>query len=48
MRVLEVMQDNTTGTMQQGIVTNHKSLQEHENNPKSLQKQHGYKSKYFK
>ena len=29
--------------MQQGIGTNHESLQMHENNPKSLQKQHGYK-----
>ena len=43
MRVLEVMQDKTTSTMQQGIGTNHESLQMHENNPKSLQKQHGYK-----
>ena len=42
-RVLEVMHDKTTSTMQQGIGTNHKSLQMHENNPKSLQKQHGYK-----
>ena len=31
--------------MQQGIGTYHKSLQMHENNPKSLQKQHGYKFK---
>ena len=46
MRVLEVMHDKTTSTMQQGIGTNHKSLQMHENNPKSLQKQHGYKSIY--
>ena len=30
MRVLEVMQDKTTSTMQQGIGTNHKSLQMHE------------------
>ena len=44
MRVLEVMHDKTTSTMQQGIGTNHKSLQMHEKNPKSLQKQHGYKS----
>ena len=44
MRILEVMQDKTTSTMQHGIGTNHKSLQVHENNPKSLQKQHGYKS----
>ena len=44
-RVLEVMQDKTTSTMQQGIGTNHKSLQVYENNPKSLQKQHGYKFK---
>ena len=44
MGVLEVMQDKTTSTMQQGKVTNHKSLQVYENNPKSLQKQHGYKS----
>ena len=43
MRVLEVMHDKTTSTMQQGIGTNHKSLQNYENNPKSLQKQHGYK-----
>ena len=43
MRILEVMQDKTTSTMQHGIGTNHKSLQVHENNPKSLQKQHGYK-----
>ena len=27
MRVVEVMQDKTTSTMQQGIETNHKSLQ---------------------
>ena len=45
MRVVEVMQDKTTNTMQQGIGTNHKSIQMHENNPKSLQKQHGYKFK---
>ena len=38
MRVLEVMQDKTTSTMQQGIGTNHKSLQVHENNPKKLTK----------
>ena len=38
------MQDKTTSTMQQGIGTNHKSLQVHENNPKSLQKQYGYKT----
>ena len=38
------MQDKATSTMQQGIGTNHKSLQVHENNPKSLQKQHGYKA----
>ena len=44
MRILEVMQDKTTSTMQYGIGTNHKSLQVHENNPKSLQKQHGYKA----
>ena len=44
MRVLEVMQDKTTSTMQQGIGTNCKSLQVHENNPKNLQKQHGYKA----
>ena len=46
MRVLEVMHDKTTRTMQQCIGTNHKSLQVHENNPKSLQKQHkhGYKT----
>ena len=44
MRVLEVMQDKTTSTMQQGIGTNHKSLQVHENNLKTLQKQHGYKT----
>ena len=43
MRVLEVMHDKTTSTMQQAIGTNHKSLQNYENNPKSLQKQHGYK-----
>ena len=43
MKVLEVMQDKTS-TMQQGIGTNHKNLQVHENNPKSLQKQHGYLS----
>ena len=43
MRVLEVMQEKTTCTMQQGIGTNHKSLQVHENNSKSLQKQHGHK-----
>ena len=42
MRVLEVMHDKTTSTMQQGIGTNHKSLQMHEKNPKNLQKQHGY------
>ena len=46
MRVLEEMLDKTTSTMQQGIGTNHKSLQVHENNPKSLQRQHGYKTKY--
>ena len=46
MRILEVMQDKTTSTMQQGIGTNHKSLQVHENNPKSLQKQHGYKTQH--
>ena len=46
MRVLEVMHDKTTSTMQQGIGTNHKSLQIYENNPKSLQKQHGYKPKH--
>ena len=46
-RVLEVMHDRTTSTMQQGISTNHKSLQMHENNLKSLQKQHGYKNKVF-
>ena len=44
MRVLEVMQDKTISTMQQGIGTNHKSLQVLENNPKSLRKQHGYKT----
>ena len=44
MRVLEVMHDKTTSTMQQDIGTNHKGLQVHENNPKSLQKQHGYKT----
>ena len=44
MRVLEVMQDKTTSTMQQGIGTNHKTLQVHENNSKSLQKQHEYKT----
>ena len=44
MTVLEVMHDKTTSTMQQDIGTNHKSLQVHENNPKSLQKQHGYKT----
>ena len=38
------MQDKTTSIMQQGIGTNHKSIQVHENNPKSLQKQHGYKT----
>ena len=43
MRELEVMQDKTTSTMQQGIGTNRKSLQMRENNPKSIQKQHGYK-----
>ena len=32
-RVLEVMHDKTTSTMQQGIGTNHKSLQMHENKP---------------
>ena len=32
---------------QQGIGTNHKSIQMHENNPKSLQKQHGYKPKHI-
>ena len=47
MRVLEVMHDKTTSTMQQGIGTNHKSLQMHENNPKSLQKQHEYKQNYI-
>ena len=47
MRVLEVMQEKTTSTMQQGIGTNHKSLQVHENNPKILQKQHGYKYKSY-
>ena len=45
MRLLEVMQDKTTSTMQQGIGTNHKSVQVYENNPKSLQKQHGYQKK---
>ena len=44
MRVLKVMHDKTKSTMQQGIGTNNKSLQMHENNHKSLQKQHGYKS----
>ena len=44
MRVLEVTQDKTTSTMQQGIGTNYKNLQVHENKPKSLQKQHGYKT----
>ena len=44
-RVFEVMQNKTTSTMQQGIGTNHKNLQVHENNPKSLQKQHGYQKK---
>ena len=43
MKVLEVMHNKTTSTMQQGIGTNHKSLQMQENNPNSLQKQHGYK-----
>ena len=33
MRVLEVMHDKTTSTIQQGIGTNHKSLQMHENKP---------------
>ena len=42
-KVLEVMHDKIASTMQQGIGTNHKSLQMHENNPKSLQKQYGYK-----
>ena len=46
MRVLEVMHDKTTSTVQQGTGTNHKSLEMHENNPKTLQKQHGYKSIY--
>ena len=32
-RVLEVMHDKTTSTLQQGIGTNHKSLQMHENKP---------------
>ena len=32
-RVLEVMHDKTTSTMQQGIDINHKSLQMHENKP---------------
>ena len=32
-RVLEVMHDKTISTMQQGIGTNHKSLQMHENKP---------------
>ena len=44
MRVLEVVQDKTTSTMQQRIGTNHKSLQVHENNPKSIQKQQWYKN----
>ena len=47
-KVLEVMHDKTTSTMQQGIGTNHKSLKKHENNPKSLQKQHGYKIPKYK
>ena len=46
MRVLEVMHDKTTSIMQQGIGTNHKSLQMHENNPKSLQSNMGTNSKY--
>ena len=33
-RVLEVMQDKTTSTMQQGICTNYKSLQMHEKKKK--------------
>ena len=32
-KVLEVMQDKTTSTMQQGIGTNRKSLQMRENKP---------------
>ena len=47
MRVLEVMHDKTTSTMQQGIGTNHRSLQiqtAYKSNPNSLQKQHGYKT----
>ena len=47
MRIPEVMHDKITSTMQQGISTNHKSLQMHENNPESLQKQHEYKNKVF-
>ena len=43
-RGLGVMHDKITSTMQQGIGTNHKSLQVHENNPKTLQKQHWYKT----
>ena len=55
----DVLKKNSdpTSTLQQGIGTNHKSLQMHENNPKSLQKQHGcktqklhkhgYKNKHF-
>ena len=38
MKVLEVMHDKTTSTMQQGIGTNHKSLQMHENTPEKLTK----------
>ena len=47
MRVLEVMHDKTTSTMQQGIGTNHKRLQVHESNPKSLQKQYGTNLKSY-
>ena len=32
-RLLEVMHDKTTSTMQQGIGTNHKSLQNQGNKP---------------
>ena len=41
-RVLEVMQDKTTSTMQQGICTNYKSLQMHEKKKKKNLK--AYKS----
>ena len=46
-RVLEVMQDKTTSTMQQGIGTNHKSLQMHEKK-KNYKSNIGTESKYKK